>query len=94
MTSRRKTRATPARPRERDERQRRGPEAVVEHGQLYERAACRREHARELAQVAEHDPPPGQVLEHEVADERVRDRVRDAVEPVAGDEPELDVRRP
>ena len=33
------------------------------------------------------------MLEHEVADERVRDRVLDGLEPVAGDESEVDVRR-
>ena len=33
------------------------------------------------------------MLEHEVADERVRDRVLDRFEPVAGDEAEVDVRR-
>ena len=53
----------------------------------------RSEHARELAQVARTTLAGRQVLQDEVADERVGDPVLDAVEPLPGDGAELDVRR-
>jgi len=57
---------------------------------LDERLAIRPENAGELGEVAEDGRARRQVLEDEVTDEDVRELVVDAVEPLAGDDPEFD----
>ena len=50
-----------------------------------------REHPRELTEIRRHQPALGQVLQDEVADERVAGGVLDGVEALAADNAEVDI---
>ena len=63
---------------------------VFEQRQLHKGVPARLQNPGELREVRENGGTRGQVLQDEIADEHVRDRVVDPVEPFARDCSELD----